>query len=185
MELTLPQAVDYFLTALTLEGKSPATLLWHRKKLTAFSVFIQNSGAPFKICDLTLQDGRLYSVDLNSGKSSVDQFEIDSGAVLPVVADSGHGPLFYTSSRNLGYLALAPNDRFQPHEPPLMISLAETNHLLLSWPSSFNGFALQQNSNLNTTNWVTLTNTPIAVGSQYQVTIPPPTGNQFYRLLQR
>ncbi len=40
MELTLPQAVDYFLTAPTLEGKSPATLLWHRKKLTAFSVFI-------------------------------------------------------------------------------------------------------------------------------------------------
>ena len=44
MELTLPQAVDYFLTALTLEGKSPATLLWHRKKLTAFSAFIQNGG---------------------------------------------------------------------------------------------------------------------------------------------
>ena len=151
----------------------PSAAAWTEPAVTRDRVF------------LTLQDGRLYSVDLNSGKSSVDQFEIDSGAVLPVVADSGHGPLFYTSSRNLGYLALAPNDRFQPHEPPLMISLAETNHLLLSWPSSFNGFALQQNSNLNTTNWVTLTNTPIAVGSQYQVTIPPPTGNQFYRLLQR
>ena len=69
MELTLPQAVDYFLTALTLEGKSPATLLWHRKKLTAFSVFIQNSGAPFKICDLTLQDGRAFVQSLMERKT--------------------------------------------------------------------------------------------------------------------
>ena len=69
MELTLPQAVDYFLTALTLEGKSPATLLWHRKKLTAFSVFIQNGGAPFKICDLTLQDGRAFVQSLMERKT--------------------------------------------------------------------------------------------------------------------
>ncbi len=134
---------------------------------------------------LILQDGRLYSVDLNSGESSVDWF----GAALkdypfPAVADNGHGPLLYAFSQKVGYLALAPNDRFQPQAPPLTISLTATNTVLISWPSPYSGFALQQNSNLNTTNWVTLTNTPIAVGSQYQVTIPPPTGNQFYRLMQ-
>jgi hypothetical protein len=123
-------------------------------------------------------------MDLKSGKLAADRFQIDLGWILPIVADTGHGPLLYASSTSLGYLALAPNDRFQPRAPSLTISLTATNTVLISWPSSFNGFALQQNSNLSTTNWVTLTNTPIPVGSQYQVTMPPPKGNQFYRLMQ-
>ena len=60
MELTLPQAIDYYLTALTLEGKSPETILWHRKKLTAFATFLQNGGAPLKICSLAVEDGRAF-----------------------------------------------------------------------------------------------------------------------------
>ena len=46
MGLGLPLAIDYSLTALTLEGKSPATILWHRKKLTTFARFMQDGGAP-------------------------------------------------------------------------------------------------------------------------------------------
>ena len=34
MELTLPRALDNYMTALTLEDKSPETILWYRKKLT-------------------------------------------------------------------------------------------------------------------------------------------------------
>jgi len=123
-------------------------------------------------------------MDLESGKTAADQFQIDRGGILPIVADNGHGPLLYVPSTSVGYLALAPNDRFPSGAPRLTISLTATNTVLISWPSPYSGFALQQNSNLSTTNWVTLTNTPITIGSQNQVTMPPPTGNQFYRLMQ-
>lgn len=151
----------------------PSAAAWTEPAVTRDRVF------------LILQDGSLFSMDLKSGKTAVDQFQIDRGSVLPIVADNGHGPLLYALSTSLGYMALAPNERFQPRVPSLTISLTETNGVLLSWPSSFEGFVLQQNSNLSTTIWMTLTNAPLTVGSSNQVTIPPPTGNQFYRLRQQ
>ena len=55
MQLTLPQAIDYYLTALTLESKSPATILWYRKKLSPFVAFMQDGGDPPKICSPDLE----------------------------------------------------------------------------------------------------------------------------------
>lgn len=55
-------------------------------------------------------------------------------------------------------------------------------NLVFSWPTQTVSYALQQNIQLNTTNWVTLSTTPIVVGSQNQVTIPKPNGTMFYRL---
>jgi hypothetical protein len=45
---------------LTLEGKSPETILWYRKKLTRFATFMQDGGAPAKVRSLTLDDGRSF-----------------------------------------------------------------------------------------------------------------------------
>jgi hypothetical protein len=39
LKIELPQAIDYFLTTMTLEGKSPFTILWHCKKLPGFAKF--------------------------------------------------------------------------------------------------------------------------------------------------
>jgi outer membrane protein assembly factor BamB len=150
----------------------PAAAGWTEPAVTQDRVF------------LILQDGSLFSVDLKSGTTSVNQFDLNWQFELPMVADNGHGPLIYATSISLGYLALAPTDRFPSGAPRLTISLTATNTMLISWPSPCSGFALQQNSNLSTTNWVTLTNTPVTVGSQNQVTMPSPTGNQFYRLMQ-
>ena len=69
MQLTLPQAIDYYLTALTLEGKSPETVLWYLKKLTPFAAFMQNGGAPSKICALDLEDGRTFVKSLMERKT--------------------------------------------------------------------------------------------------------------------
>jgi hypothetical protein len=44
MSLELPQAVDFYFTSITLKGKSPETVLWHRKKLPAFAQFLQQQG---------------------------------------------------------------------------------------------------------------------------------------------
>jgi hypothetical protein len=64
---------------------------------------------------------------------------------------------------------------------PLDITLSGTN-LILSWPSPPGGFVLQQNPDLTTTNWTTVTNTPAMYNGQNQVILSPVDGNQFYRL---
>jgi hypothetical protein len=71
---------------------------------------------------------------------------------------------------------------------PQLRSSTTTNAILFSWPAYYEAWAysLQQNPDLNATNWVTLTNHPLLFGAtneiQYQVLIPFPIGTMFYRL---
>jgi len=69
-----------------------------------------------------------------------------------------------------------------PPGPQLNASLSPTNGLVFAWTSSTNGFVLQANASLDTTNWVTLTNAPVTVGSNSQINLPAPVSNLFYRL---
>jgi len=66
--------------------------------------------------------------------------------------------------------------------PQLNLSLSPANTLAFTWTGSANGYLLQANASLGTTNWVTVTNTPVTVGSSNEVALPAPSGNQFYRL---
>jgi hypothetical protein len=63
----------------------------------------------------------------------------------------------------------------------LGVALSSTN-LILSWPSPPGDFVLQQNSDLTTTNWLTVTNAPTVTNFQEQVVLPVAAGNYFYRL---
>jgi hypothetical protein len=63
----------------------------------------------------------------------------------------------------------------------LGVALSGTN-LVLSWPSPPGDFLLQQNSDLTTTNWLTVTNAPALTNFQNQVVLPVAAGNYFYRL---
>jgi len=66
--------------------------------------------------------------------------------------------------------------------PQLHVRLTETNTLLISWVSA-DPFLLQENPDLNPTNWTTVTNTPTLKQQESQVVIPLPFfGNRFYRL---
>jgi len=69
--------------------------------------------------------------------------------------------------------------------PLLTIFLTDTNTAIVAWPAPATGFTLQQNDNPGTTNWVAVTNVPVAVNGTNQVTISPPTGTRFYRLFHR
>ena len=66
--------------------------------------------------------------------------------------------------------------------PLLSIEHTATNSLVISWPGSLTGFVLQENADLNTTNWVNVATVPLTVGEQWQVLVPVPAGNRFYRL---
>jgi hypothetical protein len=63
----------------------------------------------------------------------------------------------------------------------LGITVSGTN-LALSWLSPPGGFMLQKNSDLTTTNWMTITNTPTLTNGLNQVNLSPAPGKLFYRL---
>lgn len=66
--------------------------------------------------------------------------------------------------------------------PLLSIERTATNSLVISWPASLTGFALQENAGLNPSNWINVAAAPLAVGEHKQVLVPAPVGNRFYRL---
>ncbi|MBE0544786.1 MAG: hypothetical protein IH623_25900 [Verrucomicrobia bacterium] len=68
--------------------------------------------------------------------------------------------------------------------PPLAISFTSTNTAIISWPFPSTGFALQQNSDLNPTNWTALLESVTNDGTNHFILVNPPTGNRFYRLLK-
>ena len=70
-----------------------------------------------------------------------------------------------------------------PGAPLLSITLnSQLSTITVSWPLPADGWVLQENPNLNMTNWVNVPQTPQEVGGRKQVVIPSPTGNRFYRL---
>jgi len=75
----------------------------------------------------------------------------------------------------------------EPGAPLLSVRLTQTNTVVVSWPMTWPGFVLLENSDLNTTNWVRVATPPIVVvtsqtTAEKQVVVPTPTGKRFYRL---
>jgi len=68
-----------------------------------------------------------------------------------------------------------------PGAPLLTIRLTSTNTALVLWPSPSTGFALQQNADLNTTNWIAAP-TASDNGTNKFIIVNPPAGKRFYRL---
>ena len=56
---------------------------------------------------------------------------------------------------------------------------------VLSWPAAAAGFAVEASANLSSpNNWITLTNAPTLVGSQWQLSVPATGTAQFFRLVR-
>jgi hypothetical protein len=64
----------------------------------------------------------------------------------------------------------------------LRVALTSTNTVRLAWPAAVTNYALQQNADLTTTNWLAVTNAPGVVGSEKQVLLSPAAAQNFYRL---
>ena len=71
-----------------------------------------------------------------------------------------------------------------PGAPLLTIRLTTTNTAIVSWPSPSTGFVLQQNTDINTTNWVGLSGSLNDDGTSKFIVVNPPAGNRFYRLFK-
>jgi len=71
-----------------------------------------------------------------------------------------------------------------PPGPQLNLRHSPTNTLVFTWNSTTEGYSLQANTSLGTTNWVTLTNAPVTVGSSNHIALPAPATSFFYRLMR-
>jgi len=70
-----------------------------------------------------------------------------------------------------------------PAAPQLRIAInSQRTSITVAWPDPSTDFVLQQNSNLNTTNWLNVGTTPVVVNGEKQVTSSLPAANRFYRL---
>lgn len=56
--------------------------------------------------------------------------------------------------------------------------------VIVSWPFPSTGFVLQQNTNLNTTNWTAPPETVNDNGTTRSISVTPAPGNRFYRLFK-
>jgi hypothetical protein len=66
--------------------------------------------------------------------------------------------------------------------PLLTIQVSQTNGVVLAWPASSTSWTLQQNTDLVSGTWISLTNGVNSVSGQNQVILAAPSGNRFYRL---
>ena len=115
-----------------------------------------------------------FTVDGGGGTSSVGLYEI-SGTIGQPDAGSVSAGNYVIEGGFWTDLEAVP-------EPGLSIERVSPSSALVFWPAPSDGFVLQQNTNLTTTNWVAVTNSPVVVNSEKQVTVSPLVGNRYYRL---
>lgn len=68
--------------------------------------------------------------------------------------------------------------------PKLSYWPSQPHTLVIAWLTNFSGCVLQQNSDLRTANWTTVSNAVNVVGSNREVSIPMTNSVRFYRLMQ-
>ncbi|MGA2555072.1 MAG: putative Ig domain-containing protein [Verrucomicrobiota bacterium] len=139
------------------------------------------------------------SVDLgvsstNGGTASGDGV-FTNGTSATVVAEPGAGYAFAnwtengavvsTSARytftNVVNKSLTANFVVNPN-PPLETRPAGARSFVVTWPTNYSGFTLQQNFSIGTTNWTNAAETVNVVGGNYQTTIAATNGPRFFRL---
>jgi hypothetical protein len=118
-----------------------------------------------------------FTIDGGGGTSTGGVYSVSGTIGQP---DAGHmsGGNFTIDGGFWGIIAAVQS----PGVPLLRVVLTSTNTVVVAWPAPSTGFSLQQNSDLNTTAWGSITNAVNVVGSENQIIVAPPIGNRFYRL---
>jgi hypothetical protein len=118
-----------------------------------------------------------FSVDGSGGTSTGGVYSVSGAVARP---DSGRlSGGTYTVDGGAWALVAAVQT---PGAPLLSIRLTSTNTIIISWPAPSNGFVLQDNSALDSTNWNNVTASPTSADGKNQLIIPAQTGQKFYRL---
>jgi hypothetical protein len=117
------------------------------------------------------------TISSTSSTSSGGGFSLTGNISQPVVSKAAAGS-FSVESGSVGIIAIVPN----PTGPKLTLNLTSTNTIVLRWPHPSTGFHLDQANAIGANQWTRVAAAPVQAGSEWQVLIPAPAGNRFYRL---
>ena len=185
--LICANSVDNTLIVLTNNGSggfgSNATLVVGSGPLCVTATDVNGDGGSDLVC-ANSGDGTLTVLTNNGSGGFGSQatltvgFSAGSYPQSVVAADvNGDGlPDLVTANYNDNSLSVLLSS------PSLTISLTNPHTVVISWPSPSDGFGLQQNSNLSTTNWPDFSGTVTTNGTTKSATISPATNNLFFRL---
>lgn len=104
-------------------------------------------------------------------------------SIEPDITELSELEMFSGTGFNMGSLAGPVTFEVVSDLPRLTITRSNIV-AIMSWPSPSTGFSLQQNDQLNTTNWVTPTETVNDTGTIKFITVDHPVGSRFYRLFK-
>lgn len=122
-----------------------------------------------------------YSIDGGGGTSSGGNYTVTGTIGQPDAGTSSGGSYTLTG----GFMSVVTAIQ-TPGAPVLKVTRAG-NNVILSWPASATGFVLQEAAALATPSSSTVWNpgpAPVLSGEEYQVTLPSPAGNKYFRLGQ-
>jgi cyclophilin family peptidyl-prolyl cis-trans isomerase len=93
--------------------------------------------------------------------------------------NSGNYPVYISLQSYLGAAATVVSTFIVP--PSVSLTKTGTNNIV-KWPAWAADYQLQSHTNLNTTNWITLTNLSVLVGYENVITNTTSSSNLFFRL---
>lgn len=119
-----------------------------------------------RICDISNPARPLLLSGTNNNYGAYTYGLAVSGNYL-YLADGGAGMLIYQLSAPL---------------PPLLVLNKINGNDVLTWPAPTAAFNLQQSSVVQPTNWASISNVPVVLSNQNQITLPSSANTTFYRL---
>ena len=144
-----------------------------------------------KCVSLLLLFVALLAAQAKAQNYSIDWFTIDggggtsTGGVYSVTGTIGQPDAGHLSGGNYtldgGFWGIIAAVQL-PGSPLLRIVRTSSNAVVVAWSAPATGFALQENSTVNSGAWTAVTNVINTVGAENQVIVAPPVGNRFYRL---
>jgi hypothetical protein len=158
---------------------SPSGVIYGTPTTHRFGTYDPTSGVYTQITDPARPAGASASYgSLAFDGNTLYGMNLGSPTHLVIIDPAGNVTDLGTSVGSIDAIA------FQPviSRPALTIARS-LGGVVLDWPTSPAGFTLQQNPDLNTTNWVANTNSITTTGGTNEVTISPATGNMFFRLI--
>ena len=118
-----------------------------------------------------------FSIDGGGGTSAGGIYSL-SGTIGQPDAGSMSGGSYTLDGGFWGIIAAV-----QTPGSPLLSVTRSNNFVIISWPDTATGFQLQNNPNLGVTNgWTNVLQSLVTNGGQVSLSLPSPTGNNFYRL---
>ena len=174
-----PAAAGNFLLTVTVTASNNPVLTRHYPFIVAAGAFLP----PHSSVDT-------LALPLNGGNTTGDGvYTNGTAATITATPNGGYSFLNWTAngtvvstSASYHFTNIVNQSLVANFGPQLSVTVPQPRTLALAWPTNSSGYGLQQNTDLQTTNWANVTNAVTVAGTNYQAILPTTNGTRFFRL---